>query len=673
MSYLGSNATALFENGTNGFVAQTAKGVFTTRTIGAGTGITISNADGVAGAPSFSLTSGVIASPGTFTKLTVDTYGRVTTGANLANSDIITAVGSQANNTVLAGPASGGPSAASWRQLANTDISGLGTMSTQAASGVVITGGTVNGVVIGGSTAAAGSFTTLSASTSLTVAGTTVTSIGSANGLATLDGTGKLTTAQIPASLVGAVVYQGTWNASTNTPALASGTGTKGYYYKVSVAGTTAIDGISQWNVGDTIIYDGTTWDKIDGIANEVLSVAGRTGVVTLAVADVSGAAPLASPALTGTPTAPTATAGTNTTQLATTAFVAAAVTGGAGVTSVIGYTGAVTLANLVTGGVAPLASPALTGTPTAPTGTLGDNSTTLATTAFADAVRSAFVTVSVAGSSNVTLTQAQYAAAIINLTGAITANIQVIVPTASNAWIVSNNTSGAFTVTVKTSAGTGIAVTQGKSIDLYCDGTNVLTQQTDYASIALTGVSTAPTATAGTNTTQIATTAFVQAQFAATSIVNSVVGVSGTVTLANLVTGGVAPLASPTLTGTPVAPTAAANTNTTQLATTAFVMQQTILENLSVFTTTGNYTVAATDCIVIINKATGAATGVTLPSSPATGRTVTIKDGKGDAATNNITITPAAGTIDGAATLVLDQPYEAYSVVYNGSQWNIV
>jgi hypothetical protein len=57
-----------------------------------------------------------------------------------------------------------------------------------------------------------------------------------------------------------------------------------------------------------------------------VTSVAGRTGAVTLAVADVSGAAPLASPALSGVPTAPTATAGTNTTQLATTAFVTTAV-----------------------------------------------------------------------------------------------------------------------------------------------------------------------------------------------------------------------------------------------------------------------------------------------------------------------------------------------------------
>ena len=70
--------------------------------------------------------------------------------------------------------------------------------------------------------------------------------------------------------------------------------------------------------------------------------------------------APLASPALTGVPTAPTATAGTNTTQLATTAFVT-------------------TEGNLK----APLASPALTGVPTAPTATVGTNTTQLATTAF--------------------------------------------------------------------------------------------------------------------------------------------------------------------------------------------------------------------------------------------------------------------------------------------------
>lgn len=56
-----------------------------------------------------------------------------------------------------------------------------------------------------------------------------------------------------------------------------------------------------------------------------VSSVAGRTGAVTLSVSDVAGAAPLASPALTGNPTAPTPTVGDNDTSIATTAFVQSA------------------------------------------------------------------------------------------------------------------------------------------------------------------------------------------------------------------------------------------------------------------------------------------------------------------------------------------------------------
>ncbi len=128
--------------------------------------------------------------------------------------------------------------------------------------------------------------------------------LGVANGVATLDSGGHIPISQIPATVVGGMNYQGTWNASTNTPALASGVGTKGYFYKVSVAGTTTIDGNSAWNVGDLILFDGTVWDKIDGIPSEVLSVAGRTGAVILSVSDVSGAAPLASPVFTGAVTA---------------------------------------------------------------------------------------------------------------------------------------------------------------------------------------------------------------------------------------------------------------------------------------------------------------------------------------------------------------------------------
>ena len=111
--------------------------------------------------------------------------------------------------------------------------------------------------------------------------------LGTANGVATLDSAGKLTTDQIPTSLVGALQYQGLWNASTNSPTLVSGVGIKGQYYKVDTAGTIAVDSHTQWNIGDLIIFDGTVWDKVDGISSEVISVAGRTGTVVLTSADV--------------------------------------------------------------------------------------------------------------------------------------------------------------------------------------------------------------------------------------------------------------------------------------------------------------------------------------------------------------------------------------------------
>jgi hypothetical protein len=112
---------------------------------------------------------------------------------------------------------------------------------------------------------------------------------GVAGGYASLDGSGKVPTAQLPASAVGGLTYQGTWNASTNSPTLASGTGTTGFYYVVATAGTTTIDGVSVWGVGDWISFDGTKWDKLDGSANPVSSVAGRQGAVTLAFGDISG------------------------------------------------------------------------------------------------------------------------------------------------------------------------------------------------------------------------------------------------------------------------------------------------------------------------------------------------------------------------------------------------
>jgi len=88
-------------------------------------------------------------------------------------------------------------------------------------------------------------------------------------------------------ALVGGVYYKGTWNANTNSPTLTSSSGTKGWYYIVTVAGSTNLDGITDWKVGDWAIFNGTTWDKVDN-TDAVSSVNGFTGAVNLGLGDIS-------------------------------------------------------------------------------------------------------------------------------------------------------------------------------------------------------------------------------------------------------------------------------------------------------------------------------------------------------------------------------------------------
>jgi hypothetical protein len=108
------------------------------------------------------------------------------------------------------------------------------------------------------------------------------------NGYASLDSNGKVPLTQINDALIGNVNYQGLWNASTNTPTLANppSSGTKGYYYIVSTAGT--FSGIS-FEVGDWIISSGSAWQKIDN-TDAVSSVFGRTGNVVAANGDYTTA-----------------------------------------------------------------------------------------------------------------------------------------------------------------------------------------------------------------------------------------------------------------------------------------------------------------------------------------------------------------------------------------------
>jgi len=87
--------------------------------------------------------------------------------------------------------------------------------------------------------------------------------------------------------LIGGSIYKGTWNASTNTPTLASGVGTAGNYYIVSVAGTTNLDGITDWQVGDWAIFQGSVWQKVDN-TDAVVSVNGFTGAVSLTTSNIN-------------------------------------------------------------------------------------------------------------------------------------------------------------------------------------------------------------------------------------------------------------------------------------------------------------------------------------------------------------------------------------------------
>jgi len=193
------------------------------------------------------------------------------------------------------------------------ELTGLGTMAEQNANAVAITGGTISGVTIpasnltgtvtvpqGGTGATTltgyvkGSGTSALTASS-TIPNTDITGLGTAStkdagaalGVATLDAAGKVPISQIPDSVIGALSYQGTWNATTNTPTLTSSVGTKGYYYVVSVAGTTDLNGITDWLVGDWAVYNGTAWQKIDN-TDGVTSVNGFTGAVVLTTTNIA-------------------------------------------------------------------------------------------------------------------------------------------------------------------------------------------------------------------------------------------------------------------------------------------------------------------------------------------------------------------------------------------------
>lgn len=312
----------------------------------------------------------------------------------------------------------------------------------------------------------------------------------------------NLSNAIVELSGTPSVVIQST--APTNTNILWADTSVTGVGV-VPVGGTTG----QVLSKGSNTSYD-AVW--ANAVSSSDLSLKANTasptftGTVTIpAGASISGFAPLANPALTGTPTAPTATAATNTTQIATTEFVrtevanlvasapaaldtldelAAALGDDANfattTATAIGlkaplasptFTGTVTIpAGASISGFAPLASPALTGTPTAPTANSGTNTTQVATTAFVTTAVSGATITSLDDVADVTIT---------------TATSGDLLKWSGTAWV---NTAGYALLASPTFTGTPTLPT----------GTIATTQSP------------------GSNTTAVATTAFVTAGIAA-------------------------------------------------------------------------------------------------------------------------------------------------------------
>jgi hypothetical protein len=144
---------------------------------------------------------------------------------------------------------------------------------------------------IGATTTGAALFTATSASAALaTLGGIPTTEIGAANGVASLDSSGKVPTSQLPDSIVGAVQYQGTFTPGTTTlPAAA--TANQGWYYIATAGGTYTPPGSGQpaltFSTGDWLISNGTVWGTVESTAL-VSSVNGKVGAVVIVATDIT-------------------------------------------------------------------------------------------------------------------------------------------------------------------------------------------------------------------------------------------------------------------------------------------------------------------------------------------------------------------------------------------------
>ena len=503
--------------------------------------------------------------------------------------------------------------------------------------------------------------------------------VGAASGVCPLDGTGKVSTTYLPSAVLGALNYQGTWNASTNSPSLSSGVGTKGYYYKVSVSGSTTVDTISQWNAGDLIAFNGTTWDKIDGISSEVISVNGSTGAVT--VAAVNQTMYIGTSAVNINAGSGTFTTIAGMTSITSTTFVGA-LTGNASTATAIaggstsqvlyqtgaGATGFITLQNY---GVFITSS---AGAPSILAGAAG------VLVGSASATPTWSTTPTLTGTNFTGIPGGAINSAVANATLAATSTIALDSSTNSAmylTWVTATSGSLALkaTTAVQVNPSTGVISATGFS----GSGASL----TSLTAANLSG--TIPTGVLGNSSLYIGTTSVALNRASGalvltgiTSIDGSAASITGNLTGDVTSVGMATTLAAATVTGK-VLTGFSLGTDASQLAATDTLLQafqklqyQMNVDYMSgISTKTSTYNpVVVTDKFLRLDATSGAFT-VTLMAAPPTGYWCVFK--KIDSSVNAITISGNGKNIDGSASITIAAQWNAITLQYNGSTWDIL
>lgn len=290
---LNDDLLALENQSGTGLVARTADSTYAQRTItGTSSQITVSNGSGVSGNPTIAIASNAELPGSSAIRVpygtTADRTGSPANGMIRYNTDLGLFEGYiNGSWQTFSSGSSGVTSVATGTGLTGGPITSTGTISIADTGVTANTYGSASAVPVIAINAQ-GQITSAT-NTTISITASNISDAGDANGIATLDAGGTVPLSQIPASIIGGLIYQGTWNASTNTPTLTSSVGTKGYYYVVSVAGTTNLDGITDWNVGDLAVFNGSVWEQIDN-TDAVTSVNGYTGTVVLTYSDVGAA-----------------------------------------------------------------------------------------------------------------------------------------------------------------------------------------------------------------------------------------------------------------------------------------------------------------------------------------------------------------------------------------------